>query len=335
MGKQALKDQVVVVTGASAGVGRATAVAFAAAGAKVALLARGEQGLNGAAREVQAAGGRAFVCPVDVADAEAVFAAADRVEAEFGQILIWVNNAMATVFSPVDMITPQEYRRATEVTYLGAVYGTMAALARMKAHGCGTIVQVGSALAHRAIPLQSPYCGAKYALRGFTDAVRSELIHDHSPVHITMVHLAGFNTPQFNWARNHFNKRPQPLAPVYQPEVAARAIVWAAQHRRRAVWVGWPTVQTILANRIAPAIMDRIMASKAYEGQLSEEDEPAGRRDNLFEPVPDDVGSHGRFDRRASARSWQLSLSTRRGLVVTGAVVVLAVVAAGVVTWLA
>lgn len=321
---RSLDSKVVVVAGASAGVGRAAAQAFGRAGATVALLARGEQGLQGAAREVERAGGNALAVPVDVADADAVFTAADRVEAECGSIDVWVNDAMATIFSPVDRISPEEFRRATEVTYLGAVYGTMAALKRMKRRGHGTIVQVGSALAYRAIPLQAAYCGAKYALRGFTDSLRCELIHDGSPVHITMVHLAGLNTPQFDWGRNRFAKRPQPVPPMFQPEVAADAILWAAQHRRRELWVGLPTLQTIIANRFAPALMDRIMASKAYGGQFTDEDEPPDRPDNLFAPVAGDFGSHGRFDDRARSRSWQAWLSMHREWLAGGAAAVAA-----------
>ncbi len=266
----------VVVTGASAGIGRAAAIAFGRERATVALLARGEDGLAGAARDVEAAGGRAFEHKVDVADADAVFAAADAVEAACGPIDIWVNDAMATIFAPVDRITPEEYRRATEVTYLGAVYGTMAALKRMKARGQGTIVQVGSALGYRAIPLQAPYCGAKYALRGFTNSLRAELIHDEVPVHLTMVVLGGFNTPQFEWARSKFDKRPQPVPPFFQPEVAADAIVFAATHKRREVFVGMPAVKLVLGNTLAPGLMDRILAKKAWSGQFTGEDETRG-----------------------------------------------------------
>ncbi len=323
-----LAGKVVVVTGASAGVGRAAAIAFARQRATVALLARGAEGLAGAARDVEAAGGRAFVHQVDVADADAVFAAADAVEAACGPIEIWVNDAMATIFAPVDRITPDEFRRATEVSYLGAVYGTMAALKRMKARGRGTIVQVGSALGYRAIPLQAPYCGAKYALRGFTDSLRAELIHDDVPVHLTMVVLGGFNTPQFDWARSRFHKRPQPVPPFFQPEVAADAIVFAATHRRREVWVGLPAVKLILGNTVAPGLMDRILARKAWSGQFTGEDETPGRPDNLFAPVAGDFGPHGRFDKRAKPTSPQLVATKHRTAAALSAAALLGVAAA-------
>lgn len=326
-----LAGKVVVVTGASGGVGRATAVALAKIGARVALLARGEQGLAAAAAEIEDLGSQALPIVTDVADAAAVSAAAARVESDLGPIEVWINNAMATIFSPVEEIAPEEFRRATEVTYLGAVYGTMAALDRMKRRDRGTIVQVGSALGFRAIPLQSAYCGAKYALRGFTDSLRCELIHDRSPIHVTMVHLAGMNTPQFDWARNHFDRRPQPVPPCYQPEVAAEAIVWAACHRRRAIWVGLPTFQTILGNRVAPGLMDRMMAGKAYEGQLTDEPERPGRPDNLFSPVAGDFGAHGRFDDTARSRSLQLVMSEHSSAAALGAAALLLAAGAGLV----
>jgi NAD(P)-dependent dehydrogenase (short-subunit alcohol dehydrogenase family) len=323
-----LASKVVVITGASAGVGRALTLAFARVGARLALLARGAGGLEGARRDAENAGAHALAIRVDVADADAVFAAADRIEAELGPIDVWVNNAMATVFSRVEDLTPAELRRATEVTYFGAVYGTLAALGRMKKHGRGTIVQVGSALAYRAIPLQAAYCAAKHALQGFTDALRCELIHDEIPIHVTSVHLPAINTPQFDWSRSHFSKRPQPVPPIFQPEVAADAIVWAAHNRRRELWVGLPTYQTILGNRVAPALMDRILASKAFDGQLTDEDEPPGRPDNLFEPVEGNFGAHGRFDDRASDRSWLLPLTKHRLAVALTATVVIVVVLA-------
>jgi short-subunit dehydrogenase len=235
----AINREVVVVTGASAGIGRATARAFGARGALVGMIARGRDGLEGVRREIEAAGGQALVCPVDVADAAQVEAAADRVEAAFGPIDVWVNDAMVTVFGPIDAVTPAEFRHVTEVTYLGTVYGTMAALKQMRARNRGAIVQLGSALAYRSISLQAAYCGAKSAVRGFTDALRYELLHDGCAVHLTLVQLSAFNTPQFDWARNHMPREPQPLPPIFQPEVAAEAIVWAAHHKRREVWVGW------------------------------------------------------------------------------------------------
>jgi NAD(P)-dependent dehydrogenase (short-subunit alcohol dehydrogenase family) len=325
--------EVVVVTGSSAGVGRAAAVAFAAGGAKkVALLARGAEGLAGAHREVVGAGAEGLPLSVDVADADAVESAAARVEAELGPIDIWVNCAMATIFSPVDRINPVEFRRATEVTYLGTVYGTMAALKRMRARNRGVIVQVGSALAYRAIPLQSAYCGAKFAIRGFTDSVRVELMHDRSHIHITMVQLSAFNTPQFQWARTHMSRRAQPVPPIFQPEVAARAIVWAAYHRRREVYVGFPALKAIFGNKVVPWLGDRILVREGYEGQLDDEPLPAVRPDNLFEPVHKDMGSHGRFDARSRDNSAQLWATMHRGaLLSVGAVIVVVATVVAVV----
>jgi NAD(P)-dependent dehydrogenase (short-subunit alcohol dehydrogenase family) len=306
-------SEIVVVTGASAGIGRATATEFARRGAKLALLARGVDGLEAARRELERAGSRVLVVPTDMADPDQVEQAAERVERELGPIDIWVNCAMVTVFSPVSGMTPAEFKRVTHVTYLGYVYGTMAALKRMRPRNRGTIVQVGSALAYRAIPLQSAYCGAKFAIRGFTDALRSELIHDRSPIELTMVQIAAFNTPQFDWARVHIDRNPQPVPPIFQPEVAARGIVYAAYHPRREFWVGWPTVKAILGNKLIPGLLDRYLARKAYEGQFGPEPLPPHRPDNLFDPVPGDHGAHGRFDDRAKARSWQLWANLHRG----------------------
>ena len=310
--------EVVVVTGASAGIGRATARAFGARGAAVGLIARGRDGLEGARREIEAAGGRALVLPVDLADFAQVEAAADRVEATFGPIDVWVNNAMVTVFGPVDAISAAEFRRVTEVTYLGTVYGTMAALKRMRPRNRGAIVQVGSALAYRSIPLQAPYCAAKSAVRGFTDSLRCELLHDGCAVHLTMVQLSAFNTPQFDWARNHMDREPQPLSPIFQPELAADAIVWAAHQRRREVWVGWPAVQAILGNRVMPGVLDRRLARSAYGGQLSDLPGRPERPDNLCGPAPGDHGARGRFSARARSHSWQFWL-TRHPAPVLGA----------------
>ena len=306
---------VVVVTGASAGIGRATALAFARRGWSVALLARGEEGLEGARRDVEAAGGRALVVPCDVAQPEEVEHAAQQVERELGPIDVWVNNAMATIFCDVMNVAPADFRRATEVTYLGAVWGTQAALRRMRPRDRGTIVQVGSALAYRSIPLQAAYCGAKSALRGFTDSLRSELVHDGSRVHVTMVQLSAFNTPQFEWGRTCMPRRPQPVGKIFQPEVAAEAIYWAAQHRRRELWVGWPAVQAILGQRFLAPLLDRWLARKAWEGQFSEAPLPEGREDNLHRPVPVDHGAHGRFDAKAVGTSLQHWANTHRGLV--------------------
>jgi NAD(P)-dependent dehydrogenase (short-subunit alcohol dehydrogenase family) len=321
-------SDIVVVTGASAGVGRATAVEFARRGARLALLARGVDGLEGARREVENAGGSALAISTDVSDPDQVERAAEQVERELGPIAIWVNCAMATVFSPVSAITPEEFRRVTEVTYLGYVYGTLAALKRMRTRNRGTIVQVGSALAYRAIPLQSAYCGAKFAIRGFTDSLRSELIHDRSKIQLTMVQIAAFNTPQFDWARIHIGKNPQPVPPIFQPEVAARGIVHAACRPRREFWIGWPTVKAILGNKLIPGLLDRYLASKAYEGQFGPEPLPSHRPDNLFAPVPGDHGTHGRFDQRAKPWSGQLWANMHRGWLAAGATVM-----AGLILW--
>jgi NAD(P)-dependent dehydrogenase (short-subunit alcohol dehydrogenase family) len=322
------QDEVVVVTGASGGVGRATARAFAARGARVGLLARGRDGLAAAAAEVEWLGGRALPVPTDVADAAAVERAAAAIEAGLGPIAIWVNNAMATIFAPFERITPEEFRRATEVTYLGTVHGTLSALKRMRPRNRGTIVQVGSALAYRAIPLQSPYCGAKFAIRGFTDALRSELLHDGSAVHLTMVQLPAVNTPQFDWGRNKMPRRPQPVPPIFAPEVAAEAILFAAHARRREVWVGGSTVKAILANKVAPGPIDHYLASFGYDGQMADEPALPDAPDNLMAPVPGDHGAHGRFDRLAAKRSPALWASEHRHTLMAAGGLVLGVVLA-------
>jgi short-subunit dehydrogenase len=325
-----MQGEVVVVTGANAGVGRAAARAFAKAGAGcVALLARDRERLDDTAAEVRAAGARALVVEVDMADAAAVERACERIEQEAGPIAVWVNNAMATIFSPIGDISPEEFARVTEVTYLGTVYGTMSALRRMRQRNKGNIVQVGSALAYRAIPLQSAYCGAKHAIRGFTDAVRSELIHDNSAIHISMVQLPGVNTPQFEWCRTKIHRHPQPVGTVYQPEVAAEAIVWAATHRRREIYVGLPAALTIMLNKALPGLLDRVMARRAYEQQFLPEPIPADRPDNLFHAVPSPYRAHGRFDQRAHASSPQLWTSLHRDLVGTG----LALAALSTLAW--
>ena len=311
---------VVVVTGASAGIGRATAVEFARHGWRVALLARGGDGLEGARQDVEAAGGSALVLPTDVADEAQVEAAAGRVEREWGPIEVWVNNAMATIFAEFLDVDPGDYRRATEVTYLGTVWGTRAALRRMRPRDRGTIVQVGSALAYRSIPLQAPYCGAKAAVRGFTDSLRSELIHARSRVHLTMVQLAAFNTPQFQWGRTTMECRPRPMGRIFQPEVAARGIHYAATHRRRELVVGAPALKAIFGGgMLARGYADRRLAQEAVDGQHTDEPLPPGRQDNLYQPVPGDHGAHGRFDDEAVGRSAQLWLSTHRRRLATGA----------------
>jgi len=312
--------EVVVITGASAGVGRAIVREFARHGAHIGLLARGREGLEGAKKEAESLGAKAVAIPTDVADAEQVEEAARRVEEEFGEIDIWVNDAMASVFSPFEEITPEEYKRATEVTYLGFVYGTMSALKRMRQRDQGTIVQVGSALSYRAIPLQAPYCGAKFAIRGFTDSLRTELMHEESNVHITMVQLPAHNTPQFGWSRTKLPNHPQPVPPIFQPEVAAEAIYWAAHHRRREVYVGTSTVLTILGNKVAPWFADRYLARTGYQGQQTDERIDPDRPDNLFGPVPGDHGAHGIFDGQAHGKSPQLwATKNRRWLALAGA----------------
>ncbi|MEO8810008.1 MAG: SDR family oxidoreductase [Rhodanobacter sp.] len=316
--KQGRKGEVVVITGSSAGVGRATAHRFARDGARIALLARGSKALDGAADEIRAMGCQVLAIPTDVSDAAQVEAAAERIEQELGPIDIWINGAMATIFAPVHEITAEEFRRATDVTYLGAVHGTMSALKRMRPRNRGKIVQVGSALAYRAIPLQSAYCGAKFAIRGFTDALRVELMHEKSRISVTMVQLSAFNTPQFQWARTRLPRRPQPVPPIYQPEVAAEGIHYAAHHHRRELWVGYPAVKAIIGNGLVPWLADRLLAKQGYSGQMGEQPVPADRPDNLFEPVDRDFGTHGRFDSRSRGFSPQLWAATHRRSVAVG-----------------
>lgn len=310
--------RIVVVSGASGGIGRATAIEFARHGWHVALLARGQEGLEHAQREIERLGSTASVHLVDVADDTAVEAAAAAVEQAWGPIDVWVNNAMATVFSFAIDVTADEFRRATEVTYLGTVWGTSTALRRMQARDRGTIVQVGSALAYRSIPLQAAYCGAKAAIRGYTDSLRCELIHARSNVHLTMVQLSAFNTPQFDWGRSHLARRPRPMGRIFQPELAARAIYFAATHRRREVWVGWPAVQSILGTRLLPGLLDRILGRRAVEGQLTDEPLPLDRTDNLYAPATRDHGAHGRFDRSAKADSLQFRWVVHRRAALAG-----------------
>lgn len=311
--------EIAVITGASAGIGRATAREFAKRGCSVALLARGIEGLEAAAAEVEALGGRALIIPTDVADHQQVDRAAERVEAEFGRIDIWVNNAFAGLFSMFMDMSPEEYRRVTDVTYFGQVNGTRAALRHMLPRGSGAIVLVGSALAYRGIPLQSAYCAAKHALQGFLDSVRAELLHMDSGVHLAMVQLPGVNTPQFDWVRAHVRGTPRPVGAVYQPEVAARAI-WKAAHSKRKQWiVGASAYQAIYGDKVASPLLDRYLGRTAVEAQQSAEPVTADRKDNLFEPVPGDHGAHGRFDSKAHQYSPLLWASEHRGAIAAGA----------------
>ena len=311
--------RVVVVTGGSAGIGRATVREFARAGADVAIMARGPERLENAVREVEAAGGRALAIPVDVADGEGVEAAAEWVESELGPIDIWVNNAFAGIFSPFMEMSWEEYERVTAVTYFGQVHGTRAALKRMVPRDRGTVVLVGSALAYRGIPLQSAYCGAKHALQGFLDSIRPELEYRGSKVQVTMVQLPAVNTPQFDWARAHIANKPRPVGKIYQPEVAARAICFAADAGRKEVWVGSTTAQAILGDKVASPLVDHYLAETGVDGQSGEEPLEADRRDNLFSPPPGDPGAHGRFDDKAVGSSWQMALSRHRNGVIGGA----------------
>jgi short-subunit dehydrogenase len=314
-----MSPEVVVVTGASSGVGRATVRRFAGPGVKLALLARDREGLEAAAREVRGAGGEALCLPADVADATAVEGAAQATEDAFGPIDVWINVAMTTVFAFFDDIEPDEFRRATEVTYLGSVWGMRAALKRMAPRDRGTIVQVGSALGKRGIPLQSPYCGAKHGVQGVFESLRTELLHKGSNVHLTIVQLPGVNTPQFEHCRDKLHKRSQPVAPVYQPEVAAEAVHYAAHHRRREIYVGVPTIYTIWGNKIAPAVVDRYLAKTGVSGQLSDAEKAPDRPDNLFDPVPGDPGAHGPYDGKAHRRSVQLWATRHRPWLLAGA----------------
>ena len=318
-----MTEPTAVICGATAGVGRATARAFAQAGYKVALIARGEQGLADTRTELENFGAPVLAISADVADAQAIDQAAERIEAELGAIEVWVNAAMATVFGTVEKLSAAEIRRVTEVTYLGAVHGTLAALRHMRPRNRGTIVQVGSALAYRAIPLQSAYCAAKFAIRGFTDALRCELIHDHSQVRVTMVQLPAHNTPQFNWARNKMGKRPQPVPPIHTPEVAAQAILRAAKQAPRELWLGKATFQAIIGTLLMPGLLDRLMARQAWSGQLTSEDAPADRPDNLFEPVAGEHSADGRFGDQTQNKALGLASETVGKL----AVIAIAVVA--------
>jgi NAD(P)-dependent dehydrogenase (short-subunit alcohol dehydrogenase family) len=304
-------------------VGRATARAFAREGASVALIARGLDGLNGAAADVESLGGTPLVLPLDVSDPASLEAAAQQVEDTLGPIDVWVNNAMTSVFSPVREMTPDEYKRVTEVTYLGYVYATLAALRRMTPRNRGVIIQVGSALAFRGIPLQSAYCGAKHAIQGFTESLRAELLHDKLRIRVPMVHLPAMNTPQFDWVKSRLPHRAQPVPPIFQPEVAAAAILWMSHHpHRHHLYVGWPTLKTIWGNRLVPWYVDRYLAAHGYDAQQTDQPEDPDRRDNLWAPLSGDHGPHGRFGRRASSISpytWTTKHRVALGLAAAGA----------------
>jgi NAD(P)-dependent dehydrogenase (short-subunit alcohol dehydrogenase family) len=327
--------RIVVVTGASAGIGRAIAEALGRRGDTVALVARGEAGLDAAADQVRAAGGTALALPVDVADSDQVVAAADQVEQELGPIDVWVNDAFTSVFAPVDQIRPEEFRRVTEVAYLGYVYGTMAALQRMRPRDEGVIVQVGSALAYRGIPLQSAYCGAKHAIQGFHESLRCELLHERSGVRVTMVQMPAVNTPQFSWVLSRLSKHAQPVPPIYQPEIAARAVLYAADHpRRREYWVGGSTLGTLAANAVAPGLLDRYLARTGFDSQQTGQPHDPTQPANLWHPADGtdghDFGAHGAFDTRSTRRSPQLWASQHHGVLAT---VGGALAAAGVALW--
>lgn len=325
--------RIVVVTGASGGIGRASAIEFGRHGDTVALIARGDAGLAGAAAEVESAGGRALTIPADVADADAVDAAAERVERELGPIDIWVNDAFTSVFSPFHEITADEYKRVTEVAYLGFVYGTMAALKHMRRRNRGTIVQVGSALAYRGIPLQSAYCGAKHAIQGFNESLRCELLHEGSGIHNTMVQMPAVNTPQFSWVLSRLPHQAQPVPPIYQPEVAGRAVVFAAEHpKRREYWVGGSTAITLIGNKFAPGLGDRYLAKTGYGSQQTADPRDPNQPVNLWQPADSekDFGTHGIFDSRSTSYSIQLWASHHHGTVAAlGALAVSALTAAG------
>ena len=318
--KNRARLRVVVITGASAGVGRAAAHEFAKQGARIGLIARGGAGLDGARREVEQLGGEAIVLPADVAEAGAVERCAAEVEKQFGAIDVWVNNAMASVFSPIKEMTAEEFKRVTEVTYLGVVYGTLAALKRMLPRDRGVIIEIGSALAYRGIPLQAAYCAAKHAIQGFCDSLRCELIHDKSKVRVTMIQMPALNTPQFEWVKSRLPRKAQPVPPIYQPEVAARAIAFAADHVRREIYVGMPTVEAIVGNKIVPAALDHYLARNGYDSQQTNEPEDPNRPDNLWEAVDanEDRGTHGAFDGRAHDSSPQLWTDLHRNWIALG-----------------
>ncbi len=324
------RKRVVVVTGASAGLGRSIVREFARKGADIALIARGIEGLEGARREVEAYGGRALFFPIDVADAKAVENAAEETERQLGPIDVWINNAMNSVFSPVKKMTADDYKRVTDVTYLGQVYGALSALKRMVPRDRGSIIFVGSALAYRGIPLQSAYCGSKHAIEGFFDSLRTELMHDGSNVHISMVQLPAMNTTQFKFVKSRLPRKPRPMGTIYQPEVAAEAIEYASRNPRREYYVGWPTVKAIVGNKIAPRYADWVLARNGYDGQMTLEPEDPDRKDNLWEPLPGDHGAHGTFDEKSKDFSFVTWSSMHRATVVTSLLVLAGAVLAAV-----
>lgn len=309
------KKRVVVVTGASAGLGRAVVRTFARTGADIALIARGVEGLAGAKREVEEAGGKALIFAIDIADAEAVERAASETEEKLGPIDVWVNNAMNSVFSPVKDMTAEDYKRVTDVTYLGHVYGALSALKRMLSRDKGSIIFVGSALAYRGIPLQSAYCGAKHAIEGFFDSLRTELMHDGSNVRVSMVQLPAMNTTQFKFVKTRLPRKPRPMGTIYQPEIAAEVIEYASRHHRREYYVGWPTVKAIIGNKIAPWYADWVLSRNGYEGQMTDEPEDSNRKHNLWEPLPGDHGVHGTFDEHSKSYSAVTWASLHKGAV--------------------
>lgn len=313
--REGQKRRVVVVTGASAGLGRAIVREFAKKGADLALIARGVDGLEGAKREVEAQGGRALIFPVDVADAQAVERAAEETEQTLGPIDVWINNAMNSVFSPVKKMTPEDYKRVTEVTYLGQVYGALSALKRMLPRDRGSIIFVGSALAYRGIPLQSAYCASKHAIEGFYDSLRTELLHDDSHVNISMVQLPAMNTTQFKFVKTRLPYKPRPMGTIYQPEVAAEVIEHSSRHPRREYYVGWPTVKAIVGNKIAPWYADWVLSRNGYKGQMTAEPEDPDRKNNLWAPLPGDHGAHGGFGAQSKTFSAVTWASLHKGAV--------------------
>lgn len=328
-----MAPETVIITGASAGLGRAIACEFAKRGARIALLARGEAGLNAAKREVESLGGKACALPVDVANPDFLEDAAAAAERELGPLDVWINNAMTSVFSPVKEMQPDEYKRVTEVTYLGVVYGTLAALRRMIPRDHGTIVQVGSALAYRSIPLQSAYCAAKHAIIGFTDSLRCELIHDQSNIRLTVVNMPALNTPQFAWVKSRLKHKAQPVPPIFSPEVGAKAVFWAVHNHRREVFVGGSTVEAIVGNKIAPGLLDQYLGRTGYSAQQTAEPEDPQRSNNLWKPsdAENDYGAHGSFDSRSRGASYQLWAEMHRSWIAVGLGVTTAILASAAV----